>query len=1186
MEYYEERHIVKFRGNDINFFFNEVSTNNTLSETLSNTNKIILLGSPGIGKTTELEHLFSKLWEEKDVNGVVPIYINLKYFRTGGNFEELIVFEAWKDLPQVVFILDGLDEIVNIQDFISAFQLFTNKNEKGNSKYVISCRTNIYDKYLVDITDFDVFFLKPLGSEQINNFLDNKYGIDRSIFNYNDEFVDLLSSPFFLDLFAEYYKENLKLPEYVGEIWSLYIDRTLKRDKQKFVKRGIQNKGRVIDSLRKIAVVNELRHRNYIDETEMFDVLGDFSSKIIECSLLEKNSSSENWSFLHRQIQEYFVANTLINKTFDEILNFIKIENLDAIYPSVYNSLSFTIDLFEKDNKTLELLLEWLGKNQPDVLFKADSNRLNKPLRNLVFKQYFTNECIEKELWINTNKTIDVKEIASFGDTQENFQFLIGIISENTFHYRARFSAIELISFFNLSQTDKEFLRNFFIDIIPKSENGIIAEIINAILSLEFYKDPKYLNKLLSSIKDLTNKEINRSILNILLELNIDDYFQFLSREFLYAHGLEQRKEIDKVLRGNRYIVNELVLKLKNPENFLELAKHFFNNNINTSGYEEFYNKLIERLVDIIKEDTKYLFKLLSSVGEEYRYLIRKEIFLKIIKGSSNEEKIIEYLLSSYSFENIDYFIARIVTPESLNIVYKYIQSMDLPADKVERFRNFIGNINSRKTAKIFNDSMIERGYSFKEKVLTEENATIQQGKFISSLKTNIDVLFDYDYLIEEFKKIISEYGEITIENIRKIESDWYKSNGSWNFIETRISILSHILFKTSIRKIDEECFKDSLEDKNLILTKLQFLIERYKSSNWNIGISDEQKQIIISWITYIAANIDFKKIIKLHSVGSYSQHYDFDKIKTVFYYQKLLSISLPEEFLLNSIRFYELDKSSELDESFNYLKELINNKFAFDAQIISNIKEGNLFAFSLSKHIAYAIKFELKETYSIIREYFKNTDSVYNESRKLEDYVLVSKDIQLLKEIAIDDESWNHWSALKILVKHNWESEFCNKRALNYLETKKEKFTTEALSILFSLNSPKAITLFLENIEKDGLSKMRYLDLKNYTSDIDNELLKKLYFIFYSKEIDRFDSHHARSFFFSYIVNIGIKHLDNFERINNLLKEIKEIEVAKGNDLFYINLLIDDFNNNYILSKSKPFTLQEALDRCSVLLK
>ncbi len=114
----------------------------------------------------------------------------------------------------------------------------------------------------------------------------------------------------------------------------------------------------------------------------------------------------------------------------------------------------------------------------------------------------------------------------------------------------------------------------------------------------------------------------------------------------------------------------------------------------------------------------------------------------------------------------------------------------------------------------------------------------------------------------------------------------------------------------------------------------------------------------------------------------------------------------------------------------------------------------------------------------------------------------------------------------------------------------------------------------------------MRYLDIKNYTSNSDDELLKKLYFIFYSKEVDRFDSYHARTFFFSYIVNIGIKHLDNFDRINNLLKEIKEIEKTKGNDLFYINLLIDDFNNSYILSKSKPFTLQEAVDRCSQLME
>src|SRR5690606_16158613 len=136
--------------------------------------------------------------------------------------------------------------------------------------------------------------------------------------------------------------------------------------------------------------------------------------------------------------------------------------------------------------------------------------------------------------------------------------------------------------------------------------------------------------------------------------------------------------------------------------------------------------------------------------------------------------------------------------------------------------------------------------------------------------------------------------------------------------------------------------------------------------------------------------------------------------------------------------------------------------------------------------------------------------------------------------EIAVDDESWNHWSALKIMVKHNWESEFCHEKSLKYLKSKNEKFGTDALSILFSLNSPFAINYLMEYMRKGDFSAIRYLNLKNYNFNCEDDILREMYFMFYSDKIDTFDSHQARSFFFNYLVNIGVKG-DNFKRINSL---------------------------------------------------
>ena len=155
-KYYEPR-FIKNSKNNIELLFSEEESKQTLLDLSKNNDKIVLLGNPGIGKTTELLLLFEKLWELKDVELNFPFFINLKNFRLSTEFEDLILFEEWKELPSITFILDGLDEISNINDFISELKIFLKKYEDKKINVVISCRTNIYEKYIVKIFGFKYF---------------------------------------------------------------------------------------------------------------------------------------------------------------------------------------------------------------------------------------------------------------------------------------------------------------------------------------------------------------------------------------------------------------------------------------------------------------------------------------------------------------------------------------------------------------------------------------------------------------------------------------------------------------------------------------------------------------------------------------------------------------------------------------------------------------------------------------------------------------------------------------------------------------------------------------------------------------------------------------------------------------------------------------------------------------------
>ena len=60
---------------------------------------------------------------------------------------------------------------------------------------------------------------------------------------------------------------------------------------------------------------------------------------------------------------------------------------------------------------------------------------------------------------------------------------------------------------------------------------------------------------------------------------NIDDFSEYIEEEFLRDQKIVPRDEVDNTIRGNSYILNELILKLKSSEKFLSIIKHFFDIN-------------------------------------------------------------------------------------------------------------------------------------------------------------------------------------------------------------------------------------------------------------------------------------------------------------------------------------------------------------------------------------------------------------------------------------------------------------------------------------------------------------------------------------------------------------------------------------------------------------------------------
>jgi hypothetical protein len=1184
-EHYEIRYINKTSKDTNKYSLFDIDDKVLLVNEVFGQEKIVLLGNPGIGKTTELKHLFDQLWDKKDDTGLIPFHVDLKFFRSTNKFEDLILYEDWKSLPSIIFILDGLDEIQSLHDFISEFEMFTTRFNDLKIRYVISCRTNIYEKYLIQISGFQTYHLENLTFEKAKSFLLKKHQIDIEDLKIDRKNREFIQSPFFLKLFADYYNKKGKLPTSDAEIWDLYISETINTHKVKYIKKGLLKKPILINHLEKIAFVNELMQRNYISDKCLYNILNiEYNEFTSNPPFLIYNSTQENWSFEHRQIQEFFVAKVLSEKSIEQILDVAKIDQSNAIHPSLFNSISFLINLIDSNNPTYNDLISWLKENQIEILFKADSDRISKELKIDVFQKYFNTECIEKTLWISTKRTSDVSEIANFGDCKVNFDYLMKIIKNHkNFHFRTIYSAIELLNFFDKTSYNQEVFKLFLIDQLTADDFSIEAksQLLRLIQKHRLVKgDDSFLSTIYLFFKTETNKQLNNSLLSLISEEeDINKYFEFLEHEFLFANEIKDRKVKDEVIRGNSYVVNELILKLSNSGYFLKIIKYFFNSEKRFSFRDNFEADLIEKCIQFIKLDSNFVIKLLSKIKNEYGFYTHDNILKKIIKSSNTEDLALIYLANNMIISEIRFFISEFVNERNVNDLIDVLISKKLSNNEIEFFRNNIANSSNRKVAVIFNNIMEKKGVMFNEPIFPEVDVQLYKENFKKHLQDNFNILFDKKRLLKEIKSLFNE-NTLKTDDLRKIKRKWYDNYGHANVIDTSISIVENFMYSKNNNSLDYNDIQISIEKDDFVIIKcIKEIIENNKSRNREIIIDEKQKIIIVNWSLNGVSLINFNDIAQSSGRNSFYYLNSYKKIETIFYFQKLFDFNLPQSFLLNSIEFYEFDKSGDLDESFNYLVSLIGNNKLVDKQIIDNINNKELLGLSLSKHIEYALSNNLSETYKTLRKFIINNESVFNDRKKIEDYITLTHDTLVLKELCKDNEYYQFWVSIDIMLKLEINKDFCVAKAIEYLESDNDRFIVDALKVLLQLNNTNAFNYILKSLKKGYIPSFHGMTFSNYSNINELENLIEMYHLIFHNEFDQFEAGYYREFYKTVISNLSLTE-ENFTKIQVILITIKESLLKKDSDLFYINILIDDSINSFINSRSKPYTFQKAKEK------
>ncbi len=1183
---YEPRNIRnKEKTSDFDFFSDIKRI--TLLEALIDYNKIVLLGNPGIGKSTELNILKNQLLELHKSDTYYPLFIDLKNYRSKYQIEDLITDKIGISHIKVCLIFDGIDETPDIHDFISDLDVLFNKYSEKDIKTVISCRTNIYEKYLINIDGFEYFFLDGLTDLQINTILKKKINKQLNLNELNNLRV-YLENPFHLNLFCDYYTEKEKFPEKVSESINLFIDIELKKlTKNKFIKAEKIDVSHVKKQLEKVAFINELMQSTFISDDNLYELIDEADKHIFEkISLIDRIPKSEKLSFRHKNYQEIFSAKYISILDTEKIISILKIDpNIDKTKPSLFNTISFLLNIL--DDYKFPIIRDWLLENEPEILFLTESDRLDISIKNKIFRSYFENVAVEKTFWFSKDKRFSAEKISDFAD----IDYLISIIKSKP-HFRSVISALDILGKTKTNSKDEE-LRNEIINII-NSDVHYVGDALNAFRAKKFHL--RYTSSFINISKSLENNykhDIHHELIAMISEFsNIDDYFDILKNSLYKIYEITPKRIKDNTLRGTKAYLERIFLSINNSDHFLEILNVIFNNKF-AIKVEDFYDKkfkekLILRTLCFTENNEDFLCRITDAFlkTKERTFFHRNDHFLPLlINQSSKSFSCFKHIINKYGLDSeLIHFIALFQEKEYIDYLTDKYQKGRLKLvkeDDILSLRN-IFNANNKELGFYFEKSFKQIGYKFPWLLSTLKEIEENNKKYNDFIQHNFDLLFDISFIENTIKDVFLNHNLsfLTLEKVLEIEKKWYKEtkfHGSQNIIFTILFDITRQQQKVSLSEIIRK-----VNHKYFILFQIANKIKR---ENQGFIIRPEHINFIKQACLKIVEEEKFDTIIKINTGDTFSIYRNnYSLLKILYFFDQKFEINYNQSFYLKTLRYCNVSAST--NDILDFTRVKINDIAKFEQQIITNINTDELDINSLKDHIDYAISNRLESTYDKIEEYLIYNRYLYSQTETFNDFFLLLPDwkqIDFLKKCCEDPNQYLCWLAVEKFIESNIEHTYLLELANKYLNDNNTEYISEALNVLFYCNAENSLVEYTNQLEKcskkeDDRSR-NDISLKNinYYSNLNNlNYLKTIFNIIYDEDItDAFKFHLDKSNFSSLVNNLS-QDKKGYIKIQQILKDIKSSIIGKEGQFFYINHLIESSQLSYYNSISKAFTFNQ----------
>lgn len=1173
---------------------------------------IFIKSDAGYGKSYLLNHTFNFLFENSIVSyeNLTPYIMNLKEFNNSTSFKDNINVQFFEKRKKPILILDGLDEITDEEeqkDIENKLQDYLKNHE--NVKCLISSR-NLFKKIKTkdkenneDNLTFKQFFLSKLNDEQIENYLKSKK-IHKEILS-DPKFSSIENSlkiPFNLYNVCLFFNKYKKLSDSIIYINHKRIDEDIKKYSKK--NEMLLVKTRVF--LEKLSVINNIVEQKKFSKREIGKLIkydNDVYQLLKKINLLYFDEIEENIRFNNnnKYFEDILTTYFLRDKNPENILRIFLINDEEYLIPkSWYNSLSMLISLLGVESSFSKNILQ----NHPYIIINSEEIGITENQKNKIFQEIFI-KYEEKDIWIDDQK-FDANKLTNFGDTDENFIFLISKISSE--NQRTKSKAISLLGDFKANnERSKILVLNLELQIKGNNNKYIIKEIYNSLSKYKNFiskeKQVELVNICAKSEIELLkfNEYVRSGVYNFILTCDLqDDFLNYL------FEGLELLKFTNKgkyTGRDNTTLLDEgiyldrLFFNLKTKTN---IAKSFGQLFHSYNCYDDYHASRIFK--DLILKSTKIITqekniksfknKIISILS---KYDVKndnwgywKEMIVNfgldrfIIETLKAEYEILENLITSKGiFKN--YFlisadgISDIVTNNNYKLIIKVIEDELIKINEAIRIYEFIENKDKKIAEEI-------------QKIIKKKGGVIdtdyekKQEDIIIEKNRNFELLFNQEKFKKNILKFFAKKEEIELpwNDI----PDWYKDNIYFNN-DVRVEFLRDLLKGLNGRTVKKIDVIEKLNN-NLDWYLVREIFQRKHQLNYNLN--KNQILFLNDWVKKEASKLNFRDAIYKVQNSSFSIN---QNCLTIYKYIKELNIKVDKKTSLDLLSYNDIDSiSSNYNDNYsNYFEKLVNqiNDFqSVKSRVYENLKNKIKYSTVLNNHIIFSFKYNLIENYKLIEDLLTEFLPELQVGRFHDNPLLVyydkSKNFEFIKINFPQEVTDLFWAIIDYLIENNEHIKFVEEKLLLNIDktedyNEKLKFSNKLLKI-HSKNALSKFYTILHYIKENQLKgQFRLHDFNKSIHDYKNaeiETAVNLLELSYKYEFDNFENP-AREVS-AYLKRMIVEDKENYDKIKNLISEVISLNRGKIENIQFLEYELNNLKEAFYSNYKSNYTLKDAL--------